>query len=853
MTLSPQLVALHTVYKLSLKLVAEGAIVPQLLSVDKKRYSVRWLPALLNEQVKAQYDILARIIPPDMVCFRIGKKEEKANFSENTLSLMALFINDLVHEHTSFSAKIEKVEALFFTTEALHFDSFQEKEIPNSIQLWSNRFYLTERNVVPLLSVKDIDGGFEVSLFIENKKDKITEPIPLNDVFLKPRYKDIKLDTLKSLSLLTEHFQALQKLIASKGHIPLRFDSQSFVKVFFEILPIMRLLGIRVMLPKTLNRIFKPQISMQLMTENVRVGYGTSVLSMDNLLRFKWKIALGSNNVSHEDFLKMVKGMSGIVQIQGEYVFLDDKEINAVLKKIENPPTLNTIDLLQIALVEEYDGTPIELTKEVRELMDFLMSGQGLELPHNLQAQLRPYQVRGYEWLYKNARLGFGSIIADDMGLGKTLQVITTLLKFKQDQTINDKNKALVVLPTSLLTNWQKEITRFAPDLEAVVYHGSNRKWDIKGKDVILTTYGVIRSETTVFSKEKWAIMVIDEAQNIKNPNTAQSKSVKKINAKVKIAMSGTPVENRLTEYWSIFDFSNKGYLKTINTFKSDFAYPIEVEKDQRVLRNFRKVTAPFILRRLKSDKTIIKDLPDKIEMNQYCTLTSEQTALYQNVIAKYMPDIESPSATTISRQGAILTLLTALKQVCNHPTQFAKKGDADANLSGKTQFLFNLLENILETDEKILIFTQYAQMGELLATMIKATFGINAPFLHGGLSRDKRDEMVENFQTKPNTRILILSLKAGGTGLNLTAANHVVHYDLWWNPAVEAQATDRAYRIGQQRNVNVHRFISQGTMEEKIDKLIQSKKNLAEMSVTTGESWLGDLSNKELKALVAL
>ena len=523
------------------------------------------------------------------------------------------------------------------------------------------------------------------------------------------------------------------------------------------------------------------------------------------------------------------------------------------MKKLENPPNLSTTDLLQIALAEEYDGAAIEMTPEIRQLIDYLMSGEGLEIPQNLQATLRPYQQRGYEWLYKNARLGFGSIIADDMGLGKTLQVITMLLKLKEDKTITEKNKALIVLPTTLLTNWEKEILRFAPALNAMIYHGSNRKWDIKGKDIVLTTYGVSRTENAMFAKEKWAILVIDEAQNIKNPNTEQSKAVKKIGAKIKIAMSGTPVENRLSEYWSIFDFSNKGYLKNLNAFKSDFAYPIEVEKDQKVLRKFKKVTAPFILRRLKSDKTIIQDLPDKIEINQYCHLTKEQAALYQNVVAELMPKEDLETGKTIARQGAILALLTALKQVCNHPTQFSKKGNADPNLSGKTQQLFELLENILENDEKTLIFTQYAEMGNLLATMIKDNFGITSPFLHGGLSRPKRDEMVENFQNKANTRIMILSLKAGGTGLNLTAANHVIHYDLWWNPAVEAQATDRAYRIGQQRNVNVHRFITQGTMEEKIDKLIQSKKALADMSVATGESWLGDLSNKELKALVAL
>ena len=483
-------------------------------------------------------------------------------------------------------------------------------------------------------------------------------------------------------------------------------------------------------------------------------------------------------------------------------------------------------------------------------MIDNLLQGDQVETPKGLQATLRPYQQRGYEWLYKNTRVGFGSLIADDMGLGKTLQVITTLLKLKEDGEL-DKEKALIVVPTTLLTNWEKEIKKFAPSLNAFIYHGTNRKLDLlKESEVMITTYGVARGDAHL-QKKKWLIIVIDEAQNIKNPGTAQTKAIKKFKAPVKIAMSGTPVENRLSEYWSIFDFTNKGYLNTLAKFKTEFARPIETDRDQIKLEKFRKITEPFILRRLKSDKSIIKDLPDKIEIDQYCHLSPEQTALYENVVETTMQSIESSKG--IERKGLVLKLITALKQVCNHPRQFLKKGDALPELSGKTAMLFSLIKEIQNTGEKTLIFTQYQEMGKLLVEMLEAEFNLEIPFLHGGVSRKGRDEMVDQFQNNRATRILILSLKAGGTGLNLTAASNVIHYDLWWNPAVEAQATDRAYRIGQKNNVMVHRFITQGTFEEKINQLLLNKKELANLTVSTGEKWIGEYTNAELKELVKL
>jgi SNF2 family DNA or RNA helicase len=349
--------------------------------------------------------------------------------------------------------------------------------------------------------------------------------------------------------------------------------------------------------------------------------------------------------------------------------------------------------------------------------------------------------------------------------------------------------------------------------------------------------------------------MIIDEAQNIKNYDAAQSKAVKSIPANVRIAMSGTPVENRLTEFWSIMDYTNKGYLGNVKSFKEDYASPIQVFNDEQVVLKFRKITSPFMMRRMKSDKSIISDLPDKIEQNQFASLTKQQAALYEKTMRVAMEEIEGysesgDSQSLFKRQGLVLQMIMALKQICNHPTQFLKNGKLDASLSGKTELLFELLDSIVQGGEKVLIFTQFREMGDLLERFITERFGEKPMFYHGGSSVKQRQEMVDKFQHNRADKIFILSLKAAGTGLNLTAASHVIHYDLWWNPAVENQATDRAYRIGQKKNVMVHRMITKNTFEERIDEMIQKKKHLADMTVATGENWIGRLSNKELKEI---
>ncbi len=854
--LSPTLKGLYFVNRLANKLLERGAILPQLLraKLKKEHHLVRWIPATLNEQVATVAAQVAAILPPEILYYKIGKRDIYVPLEGDFLNaLCSLILTERVRQFNDrYDYKATDVDDLFFRNTMTHFGGFEQRELPNSVQLWLNKFFIANRDFVPLLQVEDLDGVFKVNVFVENKKVELAAPIPLETFMDEREYAPVRMGVMRDLSMMAEHFPQLNQLIASKGTENLLFDSEKFAEILFKILPTVRLFGIKIQLPKALQKLLRPQLSMTLDGEEDGKVAASSVISLENMLKFRWEVAVGDEHIDGAAFVKMVEKYKGLVKIKDQYAYFDEKEIKSLLEKLKNPPALDGNDLLQTALTEEYNGTGVTLSKSAQKLMNNLLKNEAVALPDNLAANLRPYQQRGYEWLYKNARLGMGSLIADDMGLGKTLQVIATLLKMKQEGAFK-KNKGMVVVPTTLLTNWTKEIAKFAPELRPHLYHGPSRSLaQLPEADLLLTTYGVVRSEEESLGKMKWSVVVIDEAQNIKNPNTAQTKAVKKMKAGIKIAMSGTPVENRMSEYWSIFDFANKGYLGSLKKFVSDYAIPIEIDRDQHKLDKFKRVTEPFILRRVKTDKKIIQDLPDKIEIDQACTLANDQAALYQSVVDQALRGIDGEK-DGFKRSGLIFKMMTALKQICNHPTQYLKKGGANPEASGKALLLLDLIRQVLENGDKALIFTQYAEMGTLLQTMFQEQMQLEVPFLHGGVSRKNRDEMVEDFQNNRATRILILSLKAGGTGLNLTVANNVIHYDLWWNPAVEAQATDRAFRIGQTKNVLVHRFITQGSFEEKINKLIQNKRELANLTVTDGETWLGDLSNKDLRELVKL
>ena len=430
------------------------------------------------------------------------------------------------------------------------------------------------------------------------------------------------------------------------------FDADSFADVLLRILPLIKLLGVRILLPNSLKNLTRPKASLSLDSKSSD-STGKTYLNLDEMLEFEWQIAIGDKTIPIHEFEKLVANVSGVVNIKGEYVLIDKKEIQTLLNNLDENKGLSRVDLLQSALSEEYKEAKITISLSARQLINELLHSEKKTIPKDLNATLRPYQERGYQWLYNNSKVGFGSIIADDMGLGKTLQVISLLLQFKHEGRLDNK-KALIIVPTTLITNWQKEIERFAPDLLPHIYHGAKREFKTIDCDLVITSYGMLRSDLAKFKKVKWEVLAIDEAQNIKNPGTEQTKAVKKLTADVKIAISGTPVENRLSEYWSLFDFVNKGYLGSAKYFKKAFASPIEIDNNEQQLERFKKITDPFILRRLKTDKSVISDLPEKIEHDCFIQLTKEQTALYQNVVKTMLKSLNTTDQNSIERKGLI-------------------------------------------------------------------------------------------------------------------------------------------------------------------------------------------------------
>lgn len=844
--------AFYKIMLASLHLIANGNVVPQIVQLENRAFIIRWLPASIDVRVRQLLDRLVAILPPNLLLIskKTGKTQKLLPLENQVHELLSAFVSELMQRFSKPSNN-DLFEDLFFKQKAYAFSGVGEQALSGGIKVWLDRFYLTAGEYRPIIAVNELgENYFDVQISIENTAKPDELPIELAKILQQKQYEKQRYKILQSLSLLSSFIKGLDQYINSETREPIRFDMESFAPFLVEILPAIKLLDIKVLLPKQLQHLLKPKISLQLKRKTHEQGY----VRLDQLLAFDWRVAIGDTLISPEEFNKLLQNAGGLFRFKENYIYVSEKEMEKIQKALDSNKELSPYELLQSALAEEYEGARIQLTDEVRDLIQEFTSDENIALPNNLNASLRPYQHRGYSWMYRNSRIGFGSIIADDMGLGKTLQVISLLLKLKQDGALNKVYRALVVVPTGLLTNWKAEVEKFAPTVSTHIFHGGARDINAFEADVMLTTYGVLRSDYDLLKKQKWQIMVIDEAQNIKNYDTAQSKAIKSIPANIRIAMSGTPVENRLTEYWSIMEFANKGYLGNIKSFKDNFATPIQVFNDENAVRRFRKITSPFMMRRMKSDKSIISDLPDKVEQNQLALLTKKQAALYEKTMKAAMAEIEGLSGvdgqTLFKRQGLVLQMILALKQICNHPTNFLKNGNYDATLSGKMELLLELLDSIVEAGEKVLIFTQFREMGDLIQRFIEERFGEKPMFYHGGSSVQERQQMVDRFQNNRADKIFILSLKAAGTGLNLTAASHVIHYDLWWNPAVENQATDRAYRIGQKKNVMVHRFITKNTFEEKIDDMIQKKKHLADMTVTTGENWIGKLSNKELREL---
>lgn len=634
-------------------------------------------------------------------------------------------------------------------------------------------------------------------------------------------------------------------------------------------------LGFEIILPAWLKELKQSKMKVRVSANNQPTK---KVAGLDDILTFKWQFSMNGEEMSAEQFRKLVDEKREFVRIGTEWFRIDANwmlEMRELMAQAEEEDwTVRELlfrelpETLTAPLDEEDDGErddplfAFEMQKSLHSYLEQLQQKQGLPevtVPVGLHAELRPYQQQGFEWLAFMRQQQFGACLADDMGLGKTVQLISYVLYTYEELAAEEPT--IIICPTSVLGNWQKELARFAPSLIVHTHYGANRLKDedfssflnTERPHIVLTTYGTISQDAEFLQQVDWSTVTLDEAQNIKNMQTLQSRSIRKLKGTHHIALTGTPVENRLSELWAIFDFVHKGYLGSFGKFQEQFIVPIERDESEKHKQVLRMKIRPFLLRRTKRDPDLMLNLPDKQEIQEFCPLTPEQAALYEGYIEDTLSQLEQ--LTGFEKKGRILKMLNKLKQLCNHPALYLKEPFDDAQelleRSVKVKRIVQLAAEIVDNGEQCLIFTQYIGMGQLLQHCFTELYDLDVPFLTGRMPKQQRDHLVEAFQAR-EFPIFILSLKAGGTGLNLTAANHVLHADRWWNPAVENQATDRAYRIGQTQFVQVHKFITIGTIEEKIDKMIAIKSALSEELIQSSQ-WLTELNDAELMDLMTL
>ncbi len=679
---------------------------------------------------------------------------------------------------------------------------------------------------------------------------------------------------LDSLGRCAQVFEPVSRSLSERLPTGVRVDAHEAWAFLTKAAVRLQRAGYWVDVPAALSKVGRRRVRarMRLGTEGTETGRGGLLVGA---VRFQWEASLGEDTLTGAEFKKLAASKAPLVLHRGHWVAVDPSEIERLKGLMEKGGgEIDASEALRLALAghvdmpgADTDAADVIGDGAVARALDILQDGlEGsipeVHAPEGFYGELRPYQGRGLAWLHTVTQAGFGACLADDMGLGKTIQLLALAQHLGEH---GRGRRTLVICPTSVIGNWRREVARFTPHLATVVHHGpmraasaaslkrAMRDLSVDGDGVIvITSYSLCRRDIELFSRIAFDLVVLDEAQNIKNPEAAQSRAVRELQCRRRVALTGTPVENRLTELWSIVDFLNPGLLGSRGSFKKTFAIPVERYGDEDAARRLRRVTSPFILRRLKIDPAISPDLPDKFETVRYCPLTREQAALYQATLDQAMDDIAGMEQG-IERRGRILAMLTGLKQICNHPAQYLRDGRPEPTRSGKMVRFLELMDEVVASGGHPLVFTQYREMGAILQSVLEGILGEDVPFYHGGLPRQARERMVADFQRTGGPPVMIVSLKAGGTGLNLTRANHVFHYDRWWNPAVEDQATDRAFRIGQTRDVTVHTLVGQGTLEEQIHQILEDKRSLADRVVGTGETWLSELDDATLRELVAL
>ncbi len=895
------LVHLAATVLFGLDLAARGRFLPGLVPTqDGRGFEARWLPvpgATDAERIRA----LARAMPPACRAEAGAQGDRRGRGAVDVLAQMLTDVVDAVARagvgprpfrragaQAKRTAPLDvMVDALVAAKPAVLPDSREVHDLALVVTTWHRRAaaggsgFRTCFRVVP--PGDGTDGTARQAWALEILLQAVDDPsllVPAADAWRSGRrlaafgrrLDDPQERLLADLGRATRLHPPLDPMLHRAHPVGLDLDVAAAYAFLREGAPVLAEAGFGIQLPSWW-RAGGPRIAARLRT-STRAAAGASAaaarLGLDAIVDYRWELAIGDATVTADEIRELARLKVPLVRVRGQWVELRPEEVAAAVRLVERVPgrpdgAMTAGDVMRVELGLETADIGLPVMGVIADgWLGTLLAAVGPDAgptsrgtPAGFVGVLRPYQERGLAWLEFLGDLGLGACLADDMGLGKTAQVLALLVAERSSPTAATAGPTLVVCPMSVVENWRREAERFAPGLAAHVHHGSDRLGGedlataTAGVDLVITTYGLVARDADALAAIDWGRLVLDEAQNIKNSAARQAQAVRRIRAPRRIALTGTPVENRLAELWSIMEVLNPGLLGSANAFRQRFAVPIERYGDDDAAGRLRRATAPFILRRLKSDRAIIADLPEKLEMTVYCTLTREQATLYQAVVDEMLERIESSDG--IERRGLVLATMLRLKQVCNHPAQMLADGSALAGRSGKLERMEEILEEVLAEGDRALLFTQFAAFGALLRTHLRDRFGREVLYLHGGTRRPDRDAMVARFQGADGPPILVLSLKAGGTGLNLTAANHVIHVDRWWNPAVEDQATDRAYRIGQHRNVQVRKLVCAGTLEDRIAELLESKRALAERVVGTGETWLTELSNADLRDLVAL
>lgn len=835
--------------------------------VEEKELICYWQPVFVQEEEKRLFSHLKELVPDSgrCVCENIPAKENLV------LHLLTFLINQAIKNFISYDLRgffagedcITKGEEglLHIPRGDLLYTRFKEWSSPLKIKPKAKGF----RTCFRLESPEDNDQPWFLR-FLFQAEDDPSLIIDTKDAWERKRRiqkaglpEDFHHQFLTDLGVATRLFSLMEKALVVPKPTSLSLNTLEAYSFLQESAVILKECGFGIFVPSfwdmATRKGTQPKVVMKAAASAGNSGFGLS-----QMINFDWQIACGDKTITPVEFEALVRLKIPLVNIRGQWVELQPELTENLLKYLNKTEGVPLAEFIRLSLGSEQEGLQVERIEAkgwLKELLEGLSGSVKLdELPQpgDFRGEMRPYQIRGFSWMAYMNKFGLGVYLADDMGLGKTIQFIALLQNQKKEGLTKP---SLLVCPTSVIGNWERELAKFSPDMAVLVHHGAGRltskgfSHEVKGKDVIITSFPLLHRDRDVLKDIDLGYIVLDEAQNIKNPYTKQAQATRAIKADLKVALTGTPIENRLSELWSIMEFLNPGYLKGLAEFRREFAIPIERYNDEEKAKGLKGLISPFILRRLKTDPAIITDLPEKVEVKTFSLLTKEQATLYQATVTNMMQKIDSLDG--IDRKGEVLALLIKLKQICNHPALFLKDMSKLSLRSGKLERLIQMLEEVLEENDRALIFTQFAEMGKMLKGYLEEQFLGEVLFLYGGLSRKKREEMIARFQMETGPKLFVLSLKAGGLGLNLTQANRVFHFDRWWNPAVENQATDRCFRIGQKKNVIVHKFICQGTVEERIDEMIEKKKGLAEKIVGAGENWITELSTDKLRQLFAL